>query len=137
LTRGSYCTWGCWIQPRFDTRRLGQQPFRGLSAQVQTLVSDAPRKEIPRPKEDDDFEDLVLALYRAVWQDPNAKLHGRSGQGQEGIDLYGEDRFGAQAQWRPVQAARLGYPDQRQGMGGGCGRWSGWRGRSGLHRRTR
>lgn len=57
-------------------------------------MSEAPRKEIPLPKGDDDFEDLVLALYRAVWQDPNAKLHGRRGQGQDGVDLYGEDRFG-------------------------------------------
>jgi hypothetical protein len=57
-------------------------------------VSEAPRKEIPLPKGDDDFEDLVLALYRAVWQDPSAKLHGRSGQRQAGVDVYGEDRFG-------------------------------------------
>jgi hypothetical protein len=40
-------------------------------------VSEAPRKEIPFPKGDDDFEDLALALYREVWKDPNAKLHGR------------------------------------------------------------
>src|ERR1700744_1818827 len=57
-------------------------------------MSEAPRKEIPVPKGDDDFEDLALALFRAVWQDPGAKLHGRSGQGQSGVDLYGEDRFG-------------------------------------------
>jgi len=57
-------------------------------------MSEAPRKEIPPPKGADDFEDLVLALYRAVWKDPNAKLHGRSGQAQDGVDLYGEDRFG-------------------------------------------
>jgi tetratricopeptide (TPR) repeat protein len=57
-------------------------------------VSEAPRKEIPLPKGDDDFEDLVLALYSEVWRDPNAKLHGRSGQGQHGVDVYGEDHFG-------------------------------------------
>jgi len=57
-------------------------------------MSEAPRKEIPPPKGDDDFEDLALALYREVWQDPGAKLHGRSGQPQDGVDLYGEDRFG-------------------------------------------
>jgi len=57
-------------------------------------VSDTPRKEIPPPKGDDDFEDLVLALFREVWRDPNAKLHGRRGQYQDGVDLYGEDRFG-------------------------------------------
>src|SRR5258706_12678555 len=57
-------------------------------------MSDPPRKEIPLPKGDDDFEDLVLALFRVIWQDPGAKLHGRSGQRQDGVDLYGEDRFG-------------------------------------------
>src|ERR1044071_8733236 len=57
-------------------------------------VSGAPRKEIPPPKGDDDFEDLALALFRAVWKDPGAKLHGRSGQGQDGVDVYGEDSFG-------------------------------------------
>lgn len=57
-------------------------------------MSDAPRQEIPLPKGDDDFEDLVLALFREVWQDTGAKLHGRRGQRQDGVDLYGEDRFG-------------------------------------------
>ena len=41
-------------------------------------MSEAPRKEIPLPKGDDDFEDLVLALFCEVWQDPGAKLHGRT-----------------------------------------------------------
>src|SRR6185312_5087964 len=36
-------------------------------------MSEAPRKEIPPPKGDDDFEDLVLALYRKVWKDPGAR----------------------------------------------------------------
>ena len=57
-------------------------------------MSEAPRKEIPPPKGDDDFEDLVLALYREVWQDPGARLHGRRGQRQDGVDLFGEDLFG-------------------------------------------
>jgi tetratricopeptide (TPR) repeat protein len=57
-------------------------------------MSEAPRKEIPVPKGDDDFEDLALALYRVVWQDFGAKLHGRRGQRQHGVDLYGDDRFG-------------------------------------------
>jgi tetratricopeptide (TPR) repeat protein len=57
-------------------------------------LSEAPRKEIPLPKGDDDFEDLVLALYRVVWQDSGAKLHGRSGQRQHGVDLFGDDRLG-------------------------------------------
>ncbi|MEA2558750.1 MAG: hypothetical protein QOH06_254 [Acidobacteriota bacterium] len=57
-------------------------------------MSGAPRKEIPPPKGDDDFEDLARALFSAVWKDPGAKLHGRSGQGQDGVDIYGEDRAG-------------------------------------------
>jgi hypothetical protein len=57
-------------------------------------MSDAPRQEIPLPKGDDDFEDLALALFREVWQDSGAQLHGRRGQRQDGVDLYGEDRFG-------------------------------------------
>ncbi len=57
-------------------------------------MSGAPRKEIPRPKGDDDFEDLARALFHAVWQDPSAKLNGRRGQRQHGVDLYGEDRSG-------------------------------------------
>lgn len=55
-------------------------------------MSGAPRKEIPPPKGDDDFEDLARALFSAVWKDPGAKLHGRPGQGQDGVDVYGEDR---------------------------------------------
>ncbi len=57
-------------------------------------MSEAPRKEIPLPKGDDDFEELVLALFREIWRDAGAKLHGRRGQRQHGVDLYGEDRFG-------------------------------------------
>ncbi|HWM93656.1 MAG TPA: hypothetical protein VN493_23060 [Thermoanaerobaculia bacterium] len=57
-------------------------------------MSGAPRKEIPLPKGDDDFEDLARALFSAVWKDPGAKLHGRPGQGQHGVDVYGEDRVG-------------------------------------------
>ncbi len=57
-------------------------------------MSGAPRKEIPPPKGDDDFEDLARALFSAVWKDPGAKLHGRPGQGQDGVDVYGEDRAG-------------------------------------------
>jgi hypothetical protein len=57
-------------------------------------VSGAPRKEIPPPKGDDDFEELARALFSAVWKDPGTKLHGRSGQGQDGVDVYGEDRAG-------------------------------------------
>ena len=57
-------------------------------------MSSSPRQEIPLPKGEDDFEDLCLALFRAVWRDPTAKQHGRRGQRQHGVDIYGEDHFG-------------------------------------------
>jgi hypothetical protein len=57
-------------------------------------MSEAPRKEIPIPKGDDDFEDLARALFSAVWKDSCTRLHGRRGQRQHGVDLYGEDRAG-------------------------------------------
>lgn len=57
-------------------------------------MSGALPTEIPPPRGGDAFEDLILALFREVWRDPNIKLRGRSGQGQHGIDVYGEDLFG-------------------------------------------
>lgn len=57
-------------------------------------MSGALPTEIPPPRGGVAFEDLILALFREVWRDPNIKLRGRSGQGQHGIDVYGEDLFG-------------------------------------------
>ena len=52
----------------------------------------------PRLKSDDEFEDLALDLCRLEWDDPYASdRHGRSGQSQDGVDIYGHpsDRQGA------------------------------------------
>lgn len=52
----------------------------------------------PRLKSDDEFEELALDLCRLEWNDPYASdRHGRSGQGQDGVDIYGHpsDRNGA------------------------------------------
>ena len=57
-------------------------------------MSGALPTEIPPPRGGVAFEDLILALFREVWRDPNIKLRGRSGQEQHGIDIYGEDLFG-------------------------------------------
>lgn len=44
----------------------------------------------PRLRNDDEFEDLALDLCRLEWNDPYASdRHGRSGQGQNGVDIYG------------------------------------------------
>lgn len=52
----------------------------------------------PRLKSDDEFENLSLDLCRLEWGDPYASdRHGRSGQGQDGVDIFGHpvDRHGA------------------------------------------
>ena len=52
----------------------------------------------PRLKSDDEFENLSLDLCRLEWGDPyTSDRHGRSGQGQDGVDIYGHpvDRQGA------------------------------------------
>ncbi|MCL4562954.1 MAG: SAVED domain-containing protein [Chloroflexi bacterium] len=44
----------------------------------------------PRLKSDDEFEDLILDLCRLEWNDPYvADRHGRSGQRQKGVDIFG------------------------------------------------
>ncbi|HYC37288.1 MAG TPA: hypothetical protein VEC19_12750 [Usitatibacter sp.] len=50
------------------------------------------------PKDWQQFERLCHALWSQVWLDPNTQMHGRSGQEQHGVDIYG----------RPKGASRLG-----------------------------
>jgi len=49
-----------------------------------------PRTEIPAPKSWDEVEDIVDDLYRRLWDDPHAQRYGRSGQAQQGVDIYGQ-----------------------------------------------
>jgi hypothetical protein len=46
-------------------------------------------KQIAPPKSWEKFEDLCLALFREIWGDPLAVKHGRKGQVQSGVDVYG------------------------------------------------
>jgi len=48
-----------------------------------------PQSEIPRPKSWDEFEDIVADLYGRLWNDPNTRRYGRTGQPQQGVDVYG------------------------------------------------
>ncbi len=50
---------------------------------------DAREKQIAPPKSWETFEDLCLALFKAVWRDSNAQKHGRRGQAQAGVDVFG------------------------------------------------
>lgn len=44
----------------------------------------------PRLKSDEEFENLLLDLCRLEWNDPLASdRHGRSGQNQDGVDIFG------------------------------------------------
>jgi hypothetical protein len=49
---------------------------------------------IDPPKDGREFEDIVLAAVRHLWRSPSFVRHGRSGQSQQGIDLYGPDDLG-------------------------------------------
>jgi tetratricopeptide (TPR) repeat protein len=50
-----------------------------------------PYVQIAPPKSWEAFEDLCHALYQAAWQDGNAQKHGRPGQAQSGVDIFGQN----------------------------------------------
>jgi hypothetical protein len=51
-----------------------------------------PQSELPAPKSWDEFEDIVADLYARIWDDPNTQRYGRSGQSQQGVDIYGQPK---------------------------------------------
>jgi hypothetical protein len=53
-----------------------------LLAQMPTLVT----ADLPKPKSDDEFEDLATDVMARRWRTPNITRHGRSGQRQFGVD---------------------------------------------------
>ncbi|MDR3668830.1 MAG: restriction endonuclease [Ignavibacteriaceae bacterium] len=44
---------------------------------------------LPKPKNWQDFENKVCELFECVLDDPNTQQNGRSGQKQNGVDVYG------------------------------------------------
>ncbi|MBW4670436.1 MAG: NACHT domain-containing protein [Cyanomargarita calcarea GSE-NOS-MK-12-04C] len=48
--------------------------------------------ELPKPKDWNEFEDIVWEIYTRKWQDSHAQRYGRSGQEQHGIDIYGKPK---------------------------------------------
>jgi len=46
--------------------------------------------DLPKPKSWDEFEDIVWEVYTRKWQDTHTQRYGRSGQAQNGIDIYGQ-----------------------------------------------
>lgn len=61
--------------------------------------------ELPIPKSWDEFEDIVWNLYTRKWSDPHAKRFGRQGQGQYGIDIYGQPAY-LHGQYAAIQCKR-------------------------------
>ncbi len=59
---------------------------------------------LPPPRDGQPFEDLCRDLWAELWRDPNAQKHGRSGQKQHGVDVFGQPagRFA-----RPPQGTAL------------------------------
>ncbi len=64
--------------------------------------------DLPPPRDWQVFEDLCCELWRCLWRDPNAQKHGRSGQKQHGVDVFGQPDGGPD--WEGVQCKRYEQP---------------------------
>lgn len=56
------------------------------------------------PKYWEEFEDMLHDLFKAEWKDPHTQKHGRSGQSQNGVDVYGQPD--QKEKWAGVQAKK-------------------------------
>jgi len=65
--------------------------------------------DLPKPKSWDEFEDITWEIYKRKWQDNHAQRYGRSGQEQNGIDIYG--RQNSSDKYIGVQCKR--YKDKK------------------------
>lgn len=51
------------------------------------------KQQLNPPANWNDFEDLCHKLWRSIWGDPNTQKHGRRGQAQHGVDIYGKPSY--------------------------------------------
>lgn len=51
--------------------------------------------DLPPPSSWDEFEVICADLWMEIWADRNAQRYGRTGQRQNGVDIFGRDRDGA------------------------------------------
>ena len=68
--------------------------------------------QIPKPKDWDELERLVWDLFRMEWRDPMAVRHGRSGQRQKGVDIYGHPNQGTDLAGIQVKGKTEGFGAQ-------------------------
>ena len=52
---------------------------------------------LPTPKSWDEFEEITLDALRIKWDSPNLQRHGRQGQAQAGVDIFGDDYLSQKA----------------------------------------
>jgi len=52
-----------------------------------------PSMKIPTPKDWQEFESLVRDAMILRWNSPNLQKHGRTGQAQQGVDVWGPTRL--------------------------------------------
>lgn len=57
---------------------------------------------LPRPTDEDEFEGLLRDICALEWGDPDTQRHGRKGQKQYGVDVYGKPG-NLQSTYRAVQ----------------------------------
>ncbi len=66
-------------------------------------------RTLPPPANWQDFERLTFDLYRRIWETNDAELHGRIGQPQAGVDIYGTARIENKFNGVQCKGKDLGY----------------------------
>jgi tetratricopeptide (TPR) repeat protein len=56
-------------------------------------MSNVLARSFPPPRNWQDFERLCYDVYSRIWRTNDAQMHGRAGQPQFGVDVYGTDRL--------------------------------------------
>jgi hypothetical protein len=88
-----------------------------------------PTAKWPKPKSEDEFEEISVDFLRLRWQDPNAARNGRRGQRQHGVDIIGHpgrlDGKTAGAQCKNSDRIKLSHivaeVEKAKGFPGGLG----------------
>jgi hypothetical protein len=55
----------------------------------------ATNTQLPPPENWQDFETLCWDIWKRVWRDPNTQKNGRTGQPQNGVDIFGRPGEGS------------------------------------------
>jgi tetratricopeptide (TPR) repeat protein len=66
-------------------------------------------RALPPPNNWQDFESLCFDLYSRTWKTNDAEMHGRRGQPQAGVDVYGHDRVEARLVGVQCKGKEEGY----------------------------